>query len=156
MKTKRQDINVHLATTNGVYQMMLIGDASTPQTMLFSLQWLRLAYAFKGMLQYVAEQHFYSLHDTSVARPLPIKQVVFGFGKDDYFHRFSIVTTRPFPFLMSSCPWRMISAISGDDIRYSVSSIDCFFVVIRFNAFTAFFINVSSSAMRLSWRNNSA
>ena len=34
MKTKRQDINVHLATTNGVYQTMLIGDASTPQTML--------------------------------------------------------------------------------------------------------------------------
>ena len=85
---------------------------------------------------------------------------VLGIGielrRKSYLHRSSIFTTLPRPFLMSSSPWRRISAMVGEDMRYSVSSIACFLAESFLRYFTAFCIRLSSSAMMLSSRNNSA
>ena len=156
MITQRKNIDINHPITNGIHQTVFVCDAAAPQTMLFSFQWFGFADTSKRMFKNICQQGRDTLHYAFIPCPLPILQIFFGSGKKLYFHISSNLITRPRPFLMSSCPCRIISAIAGEDIRYSVSSIACFFAVNFFRYFTAFCIRLSSSAIMLNSRNNSA
>lgn len=156
MVSQRKNINVHSPVAYGVNQTMLVCNTTTPQTMLLSLQWFWLTDASKWVLKNISQQRRNTLHNAFISCLLPIFQVFFGSGKELYFHKSSSLITRPRLFLMSSCPCLIISAMAGEDIRYSVSSIACFLAVSLFRDFRAFFIRPSSSAMMLNSRNSSA
>lgn len=156
MKTQREYIDINHSAADRIHQTVLIGNAAAPKAMLFTLQRLWLADSCKRMFKNVCKQSRNSLHDSLVASTLPISQILVRFGKKLYFHKSSSLTVRPRPSSISFCPWRMTSAIAGEDIKYSVSSIACFLAVNFLRYFTAFFIRFSSSAMMLNSRNNSA
>lgn len=156
MEAQRKNIDIYHSVTDRIYQPMLVSNTAAPQAMLFTLQRFGLTNSREGMFEYVSKQLRYSLHDTYVTSCFPICQIFFGSGHKLYFHISSSFITRPRPFLISSCPCRIISAIAGEDMRYSVSSIAFFWAVSFLRYLTAFFIRPSSSAIILSSRNNSA
>lgn len=156
METQRKHKDVNHAIAYGINQAMFIGDAAAPKAMQLSLQRLWFPNSRKGMLKDVSKQLCDAPHDALITYTFPICQVFFGLGHQLYFHRSSIFTTLPRPFLISSWPWRRISTMVGEDMRYSVSSIACFLAESFLRYFTAFCIKPSSSAMMLSSRNNSA
>ena len=145
MVSQRKNIYIDSATANGINQPMLIGNMAAPKATQITLQRFRLSDSSERVCLYVSKQGSYSFQNASLAVLLPIQEIFVGLGEKNYFHISSSVTTLPFPFLISSCPCRMISAIAGEDIRYSVSSIACFWATIFFRALTAFLISPSSS-----------
>ena len=156
MVTKGKYIDIDHTAADGIHQTMLVCNSAAPQSMLLSFEWLWFTFTCERMFKNVSKQRRNTLHYPSIVGLLPILQILVSLGKKDYFHKSSNLTIRPFPFFISSCPWRMTSAIAGEDIRYSVSSIVCFLADSFLMALRAFFINPSSSAMMLSSRNNSA
>ena len=156
MESQGYNVNKNHPIANGIDQAMLIRYTPTPKSLLLSFQRFGLANSCKRMANDILKQGRDTFHNTFVACLLPVLKVFVRPGKEYYFHNSSILTTRPRPFLMSSCPCRITSAMAGEDIRYSVSSIVFFWAAILFNAFNAFFIRPSSSAMILSSRNSSA
>lgn len=87
---------------------------------------------------------------------LGICQIVFGLWQELYFHISSNAITRPRPILMSSWPCHRISAMAGDDIRYSVSSTAFLEAVSFLRYFKVLDIKFSSSTMMLNSRSISA
>lgn len=155
MVTQRNNINIHLSTTNGINQTILIIYTTTPLA-AGSFQCFWFAKTREWMQQNIFKQRSDAFKYACISLFFPLIQVVFSLWKQYYFHISSSFTTRPRPFLMSSSPWRRISTIFGDDMIYSVSSIARFWAVIFLRAFMAFFIMPSSSEMILNSRNNSA
>ena len=156
MITQGKHIDINHAIADGIHQTVLICDASAPKTLLIAFQGFGLPYSSEGMVKDICKQRRYPFHDTLVACFLPVFQIFLCFGKKLYFHISSSLMTRPRPFFMSSWPCRIISAIAGEDIKYSVSSIACFLAVNFLRYFTAFCIKLSSSAMMLNSRKSSA
>lgn len=87
---------------------------------------------------------------------LGVCQIVFGLWQELYFHISSNAITRPRPILMSSWPCHRISAMAGDDIRYSVSSTAFLEAVSFLRYFKVLDIKFSSSTMMLNSRSISA
>ncbi len=155
MESHRKNKNVDTAVTDGIHQTVFICDAATPLTTL-PLQRLWLANARKWMTLNVFQQIGNAFQNTLVTSSFPIIPVLLSLFEQNYFHRSSMAIDVKFPSAISFSPWRKISTMAGEDMIYSVSSIACFFAVNFFRYFTAFCIRLSSSAIMLNSRNNSA
>ena len=155
MKSHRKDIDINHTTCNRIDQTVFFCDAARPHPMEVAFQWLWFSNARKGMLLNISKQRRYPFHHFFIAALEPIIPIFQSLWRIDYFHKSSSFTDSPLPFLMSSCACISLSSIRGDDIRYSVSFIVCFWLAIRFKAFTAFFIRPSSSEIICRAPNNS-
>ena len=78
MIPQRDNVNVNHPTGDGVHQAMLVSNPSAPKPVLLTFQRLWLADARKWMFLDVFKQVGDALHDTLVARPLPILAVFLG------------------------------------------------------------------------------